>query len=616
MRTDALRIFALLSVLVLLAIACDVMDNIDSTLPDADNDTFPDVIDVDDDNDGLIDIDNLDMLYHMHYNLAGTTYDDEEADSGDGDAGSFAGAPTEATDNCDTATDGVYLCGYELTRDLDFAVAADYASNEINTEWRPNAANPDDDDNTGWPGIGGTTVGDPAFAARFEGNDNTISNLYMRRDSDNYIGLFNVTAESAHIRAVTITDATLYGTDATTHIGMLVGLNNGQITESSASGAITGDSNRTEVGLGGLVGENSGEITRCSADATLTGEGTSGIIHAGGLVGINSGATSASSATGQISITVTVTNATIPSRGGGLVGTNTGSIIDSYATGAVNTQIGAGLIGGLVGRNGDAASGENFSGSIIASYATGAVTGGGGDDAVGGLVGENAPRSDVIASYTTGNVSGEGGRDRVGGLVGVNNGIAIIASYATGVADGGGGGSDNVGGLVGANTSTQIIASYATGSARGGEGAGDIVGGLVGLNSSEGTILASYATEDADGEIPGRLVGFNANTVDPNAITESYGFGMPTPDPDTQTVTAITLTSDNAGTAWNNATNDTLNAWDFGNDSQPPALRYADYDDAGTDYECAMFPDTIPDTIPGTTIDIECGTTLLPGQRE
>ena len=316
MRTDALRIFALLPVLVLLAIACDVMDNsddplnsytcpngtpeadgragrdgdqrcaacdvgyalqdnacaIDSTLPDADNDTFPDVIDVDDDNNGLIDIRNLDMLYHMHYNLAGTTYDDEEADTGDGDAGSSIGAPTDAIANCDTATDGVYLCGYELTRDLDFADDAHYASGEVNAEWRPNAANPADADNAGWPGIGGTTNDDdaPAFAARFDGNGNTISNLYMRRGGS--VGLFNTTAESAHIHAVTIAYAELYGGDTNGSIGALVGVNNGQITESDTSGAITSEVECCSTSIGGIAGLNHGEITDSSADVTVIGE--------------------------------------------------------------------------------------------------------------------------------------------------------------------------------------------------------------------------------------------------------------------------------------------------------------------------------------------------------
>ena len=593
------------------------------TTKDADDDGSPDALDVDDDNDGLIEIRNLDMLYHMHYNLEGTTYDDEEADTEDGDAGSNAGAPTGENDNCDTVTDGVYLCGYELTRDLDFAVAEHYASNEINAEWRPKAAEPADADNTGWPGIGGTTDDAPAFAARFDGNGNTISNLYMRRDGN--VGLFNTTAESAHIRAVTIADGALYGTDTaiTTRIGILVGQNSGQITESTTSGAVT--SGTQSATLGGLAGENFGEIARCSASVTLLANTDRGVVNIGGLVGTNRKDIRASFATGQV---LSRSTTGIAIRGGGLVGTNVGDIIESYATGAIGNQAGLGIVGGLVGRNGDnlLGTGTDASGSIIASYATGMITGSSGTDSAGGLVGENALASDIIASYATGDVAGGGGVDNAGGLVGSNiSNSIIIASYATGDVAGGGG-DDPAGGLVGSNTSAQIIASYATGNASGGEGAGDVVGGLVGLNSVGGTIIASYATGNADAgghgdrDRQGRFVGINANGS--NAIIESYGFGMPTQsgqtvtDADTLQITDNSATTTYAGATWNRADDDTADAWDFGTTSQAPALRYADYDGADTDYTCDMFPDTIP----GTTMTLECDTTtdtytLLPGQE-
>ena len=52
-----------------------------------------------------------------------------------------------------------------------------------------------------------------------------------------------------------------------------------------------------------------------------------------------------------------------------------------------------------------------------------------------------------------------------------------------------------------------------------------------------------------------------------------------------------------------------MDVWDFGSGSQTPAVRFADYDGAGTDYDCDMFPATLPG---GATIT--CGTTLIPGQ--
>ena len=49
---------------------------------DSDGDGIPDTEDVDDDNDGLIEIHNLDMLYNMRYNLDATSYKTSASDTG------------------------------------------------------------------------------------------------------------------------------------------------------------------------------------------------------------------------------------------------------------------------------------------------------------------------------------------------------------------------------------------------------------------------------------------------------------------------------------------------------------------------------------------------------
>ena len=142
----------------------------------------------------------------------------------------------------------------------------------------------------------------------------------------------------------------------------------------------------------------------------------------------------------------------------------------------------------------------------------------------------------------------------------------------------------NAGGLVGWNDDGAITASYATGGVNGGSVSGNI-GALVGSNS--GTITASYGF--------GALMGggtSNTDGVPPGGITA-----------------AIALTAANAGAQWNVAASDTMDAWDFGSATQTPAVRFADYDGTGTDYDCDMFPATLPD---GSTIT--CGTTLIPGQ--
>ena len=219
---------------------------------------------------------------------------------------------------------------------------------------------------------------------------------------------------------------------------------------------------------------------------------------------------------------------------------------------------------------------------------------------IGGLVGRQQGGS-ITASYATGDADGgDGDDDRVGGLVGFQVGGSITASYATGDADGGDGNEDIVGGLVGGLSYGSITASYATGDADGGDGISDRVGGLVGFMGGGSSITASYATGDADGgygnyDYVGGLVGWQNQA----SITASYGFGGTiggesvgsdgSPKPQGVS-TAAQLAAANAGSAWNDADNNTLGAWDFGTDEQIPVLNYADYDGSGTVFDCSQFP--------------------------
>ena len=73
----------------------DAMGNACDT--DDDDDTVPDTTDVDDDGDGLIEITTASELNNMRHNLAGTTYDDEEADISPADAGDSNAAARSCT---------------------------------------------------------------------------------------------------------------------------------------------------------------------------------------------------------------------------------------------------------------------------------------------------------------------------------------------------------------------------------------------------------------------------------------------------------------------------------------------------------------------------------------
>ena len=109
----------------------------------------------------------------------------------------------------------------------------------------------------------------------------------------------------------------------------------------------------------------------------------------------------------------------------------------------------------------------------------------------------------------------------------------ISASYATGNADG----DAYVGGLVGWNFFGTISGSYATGAAT--STAGSFVGGLVGNNN--GTISASYATGDAistSGSFVGGLVGRNGGTIGA-CYFDSNVSNRPATDPHSKTTSEL-----------------------------------------------------------------------------
>ncbi len=582
------------------------------------------------DGDGLIEIHDLLMLHNMRHNLKGTSYKTNTAS-----VGNSAGCPT--------IRGGCF--GYELTQDLDFDTDDDgtWFLNE-DGEYR---LDPDDhhddyfpvDDNGagGWVSIG--DQGNP-FAADLEGNSYTISNLAIRR-SRSPVGFLGTLGRYSDILNLGLIDNLADYTGSSSgpiYIGGLVGIQYGRskIVASYTTGHADGGDGKQDH-VGGLVGwQNGGSITASYATGAVTDRGGNDD-YVGGLVGWQSsgGLITASHATGD----ATGGNGG-EGRIGGLVGLqqhdNT-SITASYATGDATGGGGSfDRVGGLVG--------WQHAGSTTASYATGDADGGEGDnDYAGGLVGWQSSGGLITASHATGNAAGgNGDKGRVGGLVGLQQGSVVTASYATGDADGGGGDFDRVGGLVGWQHGGSTTASYATGDADGGKGDNDYAGGLVGVQNGGGSIAASYATGDATGgngnkDRVGGLVGWqqhdntsitasyatgNADGGNGNkdrvggligypfsgSSTASYGFGRTmsvnirgVDGPHATLTTALQLTAANAGDAWDNAGSNTLGAWNFGTPAQTPVLNYADYDGAGTVFDCDQFP-------------VACGT-LLPAQQ-
>ena len=365
--------------------------------------------DYDGDNDGLIDVDSLAKLNAIRWDLDGngsvSSSDKSKYDAAFPNA--VAGMGCKLVDHDDNAvTAQTPVCtGYELTANLDF---------DENNDGRITSA--DDDywnSGKGWQPIGDRTT---PFTATFDGNGNTLSNLFIKDPTNNNRGLFGVTGTGCQVERLGLRNVNVTGYN---NVGGLVGRHGCAISSSYATGSVTGN-----FSVGGLVGRNGGTISASYAAVSVTGSHYAIGGLAGRIAADAGSAISASYATGSV---------TGGHRAGGLVGrVFGGTITASYATGPVT---GTERVGGLVGEGG---------GAISTSYATGSVTGG---RITGGLVGRLYGGNTVNASYATGSVTSSGS---AGGLVGWLTG-AITNSYAIGAVKGTG---NDVGGLVGFDSKT------------------------------------------------------------------------------------------------------------------------------------------------------------------
>ena len=272
------------------------------------------------------------------------------------------------------------------------------------------------------------------FTGCFDGNDCTIRNLTIPRDSVDFLGLFGAVGEEGVVENLGI-EAADVGFMSGEYRGALAGRSEGRIVRCRAEGRVSG------LGyIGGLVGENRGTILHCRAG----GDFVFGFKDIGGLVGGNdrAGRVVRCAATCEVV-------ATLSGRAGGLAGFNMGYIADSYATGDILPSMDvASHLGGLVG---------DCSGMIANCRASGNILGE--EDAsqlhaTGGLVGRVGGK--LINCYATGNIYAGADSRSIGGLAGIGTSGYIINSYAVGRVSAGEN-SRSVGGLVGETTQTPWI---------------------------------------------------------------------------------------------------------------------------------------------------------------
>ena len=303
-----------------------------------------------------------------------------------------------------------------------------------------------------WIPIG--TSEENAYTGTFNGNGNTIENLYIKNTTNDYYqGLFGCLDQGGTVQDLTVSGSVK---GSGWYVGGIVGYNGTGATVSNCynTGQVNGGGY-----VGGVVGENSGSVINCTNTNTGTVTGTDD--HVGGVVGSN----------------------------------NNGSVENCYNTGNIS---GGNQVGGVVGQNSGGVVGQN-SGSVTNCYNIGDVSG---KISVGGVVGYNDGAS-VTNCYNTDSVTVTGSGGRVGGVVGDNRGT-VENCYNTGTVSG----SDHVGGVVGWNSSDANVTNcYNTGKV-----SGRYIGGVVGSNS--GTVENCYNTDSvSDGTTSGGVVGQNSGSV-------------------------------------------------------------------------------------------------------
>lgn len=381
----------------------------------------------------------------------------------------------------------------------------------------------------GWKPL---TYPSDGFEGIFDGNDKEIIGMTIHRTSDNN-GLFTYINEQGVVKDLTLSNVSIKNTgefqwyagalaginrgkienvhidggsidqEKDSHIGGLVGINHGDIINSTARVNVTGHSY-----IGGLVGQNTGNLSNVSASGKV-----SGIDYVGGLVGAikglsNDGGVSEAIASGDVEGRRNV---------GGLIGLweeehHKPDALTIMNTSALGHVTGEASVGGLIG-NVNSLSTSNIV-IIRDSHATGHVHATANN--VGGLIGYSYSKTNIEDSSASGNVEGV---ENVGGLVG-SGFYDINGSWASGEVLG----HSNIGGLIGTITGRSTITNtHATGKVTAPSSDSKAIGGLIGKLEQYGTVNNSYASGhvSSGGSMVGGLIG----QLNDGDVNHSYATG-------------------------------------------------------------------------------------------
>jgi hypothetical protein len=322
-------------------------------------------------------------------------------------------------------------------------------------------------DKKGWKPIGAEGN---AFKGEFDGNDHTISDLFIDRPDEEEVGLFGRIQEGV-VENLGLMNVNVTGKK---YVGAMVGYSwKGTLdsydrppgSKTYSHGIVTGEEN-----VGGLVGNNfDGTVNQCESSVEVfiaSSAPDEDRWRTGGLVGLNSGTVLHCNYNGVVNGDCQV---------GGLVGLNerlvtiVGHVEDCGGEYSVNGNF---EVGGVAGLNAGDIRRSSFKGEVNGIMIS--------DGLValneGATVNAYSSDTEIPGSY-------------IGGVVGVNEGTVEDCSAEATVE-----GYQYVGGLAGANEGT-VDDCISSGSVTG----KDYVGGLVGYNAKEGTVSNSDSDANVEG---------------------------------------------------------------------------------------------------------------------
>ncbi len=317
--------------------------------------------------------------------------------------------------NCETISsvevkDGIY----QITNPAELYVFADYV-NRGHREINASLLSDVDMGNVEWTPIGSTMM---SFKGTFEGNKNTIKNLYIVGEGEcEDLGFFGCIGTGSTVQNVTFSDIYVFA-DQSRRVGIIAGENRGLIKDCAVSGTVstsdksgnagTGYAEKgTMDGIGGIVGVLNGKYLTSIENCTFSGLiniDAQYVTFVGGIAGKS------------LAISGDIINC--------VNSANINCISDYPTSGAKNDTGLGGIVGSLV------------NGTVAGSFNEGTITGSGATVGyVGGVVGNIIGMGQAVECHNSGNISTSYNssafiQSYVGGIVGVFSGNTISDGMA------------------------------------------------------------------------------------------------------------------------------------------------------------------------------------------